>query len=145
MSLALARPAGLGAFSLGSMFKPPTDHQIEPPRVQWRLFSRQRFAVSPADPGQYQSERCLALRKTSRECLRTSRASLSRSLDRTDVVSSVELRRLVGKPDYFVQVAVADLIAYEIFRSSRVMTICSVGRVHPRIPMKNIKGPATGL
>jgi DNA-binding Lrp family transcriptional regulator len=51
-----------------------------------------------------------------------------------------ELRRLFGKPDCFVRVAVADLPAYETFLSNRVMTIPGVGRVHSRFAMKNIKG-----
>jgi DNA-binding Lrp family transcriptional regulator len=42
-------------------------------------------------------------------------------------------------------VAVADLTAYEIFLSSRVMTIPGVGRVHSRFAMKNIKGAAADL
>ena len=57
----------------------------------------------------------------------------------------IELRRLFGKPDYFVRIAVADLTAYEIFLSSRVMTIPGVGRVHSRFAMKNIKGAANDL
>ena len=56
-----------------------------------------------------------------------------------------ELRRLFGKPDYFVRVAVADLSAYENFLSNRVMTIPGVGRVHSRFAMKNIKGAAADL
>jgi len=57
----------------------------------------------------------------------------------------IELRRLFGKPDYFVRVAVADLPAYETFLSNRVMTIPGVGRVHSRFAMKNIKGAAADL
>jgi DNA-binding Lrp family transcriptional regulator len=57
----------------------------------------------------------------------------------------IELRRLFGKPGYFVRVAVADLTAYEIFLSSRVMTTTGVGRVHSRFAMKNIKGAAADL
>jgi DNA-binding Lrp family transcriptional regulator len=57
----------------------------------------------------------------------------------------IELRRLFGKPDYFVRVAVADLTAYETFLSSRVLTITGVGRVHSRFAMKNIKGAAADL
>lgn len=56
-----------------------------------------------------------------------------------------ELRRLFGKPDYFVRVAVADIAAYEIFLSSHVMTIAGVGQVHSRFAMKNIKGGAADL
>ena len=56
-----------------------------------------------------------------------------------------ELRRLFGKPDYFVRVGVADLPAYETFLRSRVMTIPGVGRVHSRFAMKNIKGAAADL
>jgi DNA-binding Lrp family transcriptional regulator len=57
----------------------------------------------------------------------------------------IEFRRLFGKPDYFVRVAVADLTAYEVFLSSRVMTIPGVGRVHSRFAMKNIKGASADL
>jgi DNA-binding Lrp family transcriptional regulator len=53
--------------------------------------------------------------------------------------------RVLGKPDYFVRVAVADLPAYETFLSSRVMTITGVGRVHSRFAMKNTKGTAADL
>jgi hypothetical protein len=42
-------------------------------------------------------------------------------------------------------VAVADLTAYEIFLSSRVMTTTGVGRVHSRFAMKNIEGAAADL
>jgi DNA-binding Lrp family transcriptional regulator len=56
-----------------------------------------------------------------------------------------ELRRLFGKPDYFVRVAVADLPAYETFLSSRVMTIPGVGRVHSRFAMKDVRGAAADL
>jgi len=54
-----------------------------------------------------------------------------------------ELRRLFGKPDYFVRVAVADLAAYETFLSNDIMTIPGVGRLHSRFAMKNIKGAPT--
>jgi DNA-binding Lrp family transcriptional regulator len=54
-----------------------------------------------------------------------------------------ELRRHFGKPDYFIRVAVADLAAYETFLSNHIMTIPSVGRVHSRFAMKNIKGAQT--
>ena len=54
-----------------------------------------------------------------------------------------ELRRLFGKPDYFVWVAVADLAAYETFLSNDIMTIPGVGRLHSRFAMKNIKGAPT--
>ena len=57
----------------------------------------------------------------------------------------LELRRLFGKPDYLVRVAVADLPAYETFLSGHVMTIPGVGRVHSRFAMKNIKGAAADL
>jgi DNA-binding Lrp family transcriptional regulator len=54
-----------------------------------------------------------------------------------------ELRRLFGKPDYFVRVAVADLAAYETFLSNDIMTIPGVGRLHSRFAMKNIKAAPT--
>ncbi|HTH91721.1 Lrp/AsnC family transcriptional regulator [Mycobacterium sp.] len=57
----------------------------------------------------------------------------------TEAEEVVELRRLFGSPDYFVRVAVADLPAYEIFLSRRVMTIPRVKGVTSRFTMKMLK------
>jgi DNA-binding Lrp family transcriptional regulator len=57
----------------------------------------------------------------------------------TEAEEVVELRRLFGSPDYFVRVAVADLPAYEIFLSRRVMTIPRVKGVSSRFTMKMLK------
>ena len=50
-----------------------------------------------------------------------------------------ELRRLFGTPDYFARIAVADLDAYEVFLSQRVMTLPRVERVTSRFTMKVLK------
>lgn len=57
----------------------------------------------------------------------------------TEAEEVVELRRLFGSPDYFVRVAVADLPAYEMFLSRRVMTIPRVKGVTSRFTMKMLK------
>jgi DNA-binding Lrp family transcriptional regulator len=57
----------------------------------------------------------------------------------TEAEEVVELRRLFGSPDYFVRVAVADLAAYELFLSRRVMTIPRVRGVISRFTMKMLK------
>ena len=57
----------------------------------------------------------------------------------TEAEEVVELRRLFGSPDYFVRVAVADLPAYEIFLSRRVMTIPRVKGGTSRFTMKMLK------
>jgi DNA-binding Lrp family transcriptional regulator len=57
----------------------------------------------------------------------------------TEAEEVVELRRLFGSPDYFVRVAIADLAAYELFLSRRVMTIPRVRGVTSRFTMKMLK------
>jgi DNA-binding Lrp family transcriptional regulator len=57
----------------------------------------------------------------------------------TEAEEVIELRRLFGSPDYFVRVAVADLAAYELFLSRRVMTIPRVRGVTSRFTMKMLK------
>jgi DNA-binding Lrp family transcriptional regulator len=57
----------------------------------------------------------------------------------TEAEEVVELRRLFGSPDYFVRVAVADLAAYELFLSRRVMTNPRVRGVTSRFTMKMLK------
>lgn len=51
----------------------------------------------------------------------------------------VEFRRLFGRPDYFVRVAVADQAAYEAFLSSKLIGLPGLLRVESRLTMKKIK------
>ena len=79
--------------------------------------------------------------------LQTQDAATVERFESTLAVASevTELRRLFGKPDYFVRVAVADLPAYETFLSNHIMPIPGVGRLHSRFAMKTIKGAAADL
>ncbi|MFE2725878.1 Lrp/AsnC family transcriptional regulator [Kitasatospora sp. NPDC059327] len=52
----------------------------------------------------------------------------------------VEFRRLFGRPDYFVRVAVVDHAAYETFLTGRLMGLPAVTRVDSHLTMKKIKG-----
>ena len=51
----------------------------------------------------------------------------------------VELRRMFGRPDYFVRVAVAGHAAYEEFQTSKVMGLPGVLRLTSHLTMKKIK------
>lgn len=51
----------------------------------------------------------------------------------------VELRRMFGSPDYYIQVAVADQAAYERFLTEHVMTIDGIATVTSRFAMKVVK------
>ncbi|MCG6497436.1 Lrp/AsnC family transcriptional regulator [Kitasatospora sp. A2-31] len=51
----------------------------------------------------------------------------------------VEFRRLFGRPDYFVSVAVEDHAAYESFLTARLMALPAVTRVDSHLTMKIIK------
>ncbi|MFE7594832.1 Lrp/AsnC family transcriptional regulator [Kitasatospora sp. NPDC057512] len=51
----------------------------------------------------------------------------------------VEFRRLFGRPDYFLRVAVADHAAYEGFLTARLMGLPAVARVDSHLTMKIIK------
>jgi DNA-binding Lrp family transcriptional regulator len=51
----------------------------------------------------------------------------------------VELRRMFGRPDYFIRVAVADHAAYEAFATSKLMGLPGVLRVESHLTMKKIK------
>ncbi|WP_395294049.1 Lrp/AsnC family transcriptional regulator [Kitasatospora hibisci] len=51
----------------------------------------------------------------------------------------VEFRRLFGRPDYFVSVAVEDHAAYESFLTARLMGLPAVTRVDSHLTMKIIK------
>ncbi|MEV0382999.1 Lrp/AsnC family transcriptional regulator [Nonomuraea sp. NPDC050643] len=51
----------------------------------------------------------------------------------------VEFRRMFGRPDYYMRVAVADQIAYEKFLSERILPLRAVSRVDSHLTMKRIK------
>ncbi len=52
----------------------------------------------------------------------------------------VAVRRLFGKPDYFVHVAVADADAFEAFRMSELIGLPSVARATSHQTVKRLKG-----
>ncbi|MEU0742661.1 Lrp/AsnC family transcriptional regulator [Streptomyces sp. NPDC006134] len=60
-----------------------------------------------------------------------------------DIVASyeevVEFRRMYGRPDYFIRVAVADHAAYEAFLSDRLSGLPAVLRIESHLTMKEIK------
>lgn len=51
----------------------------------------------------------------------------------------IELRRMFGRPDYFIRVAVADHAAYEAFQTSKLIGLPGVLRVTSHLTMKKIK------
>ncbi|MFE0459653.1 Lrp/AsnC family transcriptional regulator [Kitasatospora sp. NPDC058965] len=51
----------------------------------------------------------------------------------------IELRRLFGRPDYFLRVAVPDHAAYEKFLTGRLSGLAGVLRVESHLTMKKIK------
>lgn len=51
----------------------------------------------------------------------------------------IEFRRLFGRPDYLVRVAVADHAAFEAFLSGKLIGLPGVLRVESRLTMKVIK------
>ncbi|MFJ4537933.1 Lrp/AsnC family transcriptional regulator [Streptomyces tibetensis] len=51
----------------------------------------------------------------------------------------VEFRRMYGRPDYFVRVAVADHAAYEAFLMSKLSGLPAVLRLESHLTMKEIK------
>ncbi|OKI02229.1 ArsR family transcriptional regulator [Streptomyces sp. CB02923] len=54
----------------------------------------------------------------------------------------VEFRRMYGRPDYFLRVAVADHAAYEAFLTGRLSCLPAVLRLESHLTMKEIKtGP----
>lgn len=67
-------------------------------------------------------------------------------LDFEDTVASyeevTEFRRMFGRPDYFIRVAVADHAAYEAFLTGKLTGIPCVLRVESHLTMKTIKGGA---
>ncbi|GAA1033370.1 MULTISPECIES: Lrp/AsnC family transcriptional regulator [Amycolatopsis] len=54
----------------------------------------------------------------------------------------IEFRRLFGRPDYFIRVAVADHAAYEEFQTRKLSGLPGVLRVTSHLTMKKIKGEA---
>lgn len=54
----------------------------------------------------------------------------------------IEFRRMYGRPDYFIRVAVADHAAYEAFLTEKLSGISCVLRIDSHLTMKTIKaGP----
>lgn len=52
----------------------------------------------------------------------------------------IEFRRMFGKPDYLIRVAVRDLEAYESFLTTKLMAAPGVATVDSHICMKMLKG-----
>lgn len=51
----------------------------------------------------------------------------------------IEFRRLFGRPDYFLRVAVADHAAFEAFLTGKLTGLAGVLRTESHLTMKNIK------
>ena len=51
----------------------------------------------------------------------------------------IELRRMFGRPDYFLRVAVADHAAYEAFLTGKIIGLPGVLHVTSHLTMKKIK------
>ena len=51
----------------------------------------------------------------------------------------IELRRMFGRPDYFLRVAIADHAAYEAFLTGKLIGLPGVLRVTSHLTMKKIK------
>ncbi|MGW6357625.1 Lrp/AsnC family transcriptional regulator [Streptomyces sp. NPDC055092] len=51
----------------------------------------------------------------------------------------IEFRRLFGRPDYFLRVAVADHAAYEAFLTGKLSGLPCVLRLESHLTMKNVK------
>lgn len=51
----------------------------------------------------------------------------------------IEFRRMYGRPDYFIRVAVADHAAYESFLTGKLSGLRAVLRVESHLTMKKIK------
>ncbi|TDO43397.1 AsnC-like helix-turn-helix protein [Kribbella sp. VKM Ac-2527] len=51
----------------------------------------------------------------------------------------IEFRRMFGRPDYFVRVAVADAATYEDFVSGKLIGLPGVLRTESHLTMKRIK------
>ncbi|POX62942.1 ArsR family transcriptional regulator [Streptomyces sp. Ru62] len=51
----------------------------------------------------------------------------------------IEFRRMYGRPDYFIRVAVADHAAYEAFLTGKLSGLPGVRRIESHLTMKDIK------
>lgn len=51
----------------------------------------------------------------------------------------IELRRMFGRPDYFIRIAVADHAAYDAFLTSKLIGVPGVLRTTSHLTMKKIK------
>ncbi|MER5276892.1 Lrp/AsnC family transcriptional regulator [Streptomyces sp. NPDC087901] len=51
----------------------------------------------------------------------------------------IEVRRMFGQPDFFIRVAVEDLVAYEKFLTGRLIVLPVVTRVNSHLTMKTVK------
>ncbi|WP_030741844.1 Lrp/AsnC family transcriptional regulator [Streptomyces sp. NRRL F-5135] len=51
----------------------------------------------------------------------------------------IEFRRMFGRPDYFLRVAVADSAAYEVFLTAKLGGLPGVLRMESHLTMKTIK------
>ncbi|MGW1782614.1 Lrp/AsnC family transcriptional regulator [Streptomyces sp. NPDC002143] len=51
----------------------------------------------------------------------------------------IEFRRMYGRPDYFVRVAVADHAAYEVFLTEKLSGLPAVLRLESHLTMKTLK------
>lgn len=54
----------------------------------------------------------------------------------------IEFRRMFGRPDYFIRIAVADHAAYEAFLTGKLIGLPGVLRVESYLTMKKIKAAA---
>lgn len=74
--------------------------------------------------------------------LSTQEASAVAAFERdvTALGEVVECRRLFGRPDYFMRIAVADLGTYEVFLTQQIMSLTAIGRVTSHFAMKTLKG-----
>lgn len=52
-----------------------------------------------------------------------------------------ELRRMFGRPDYYIRVAVSDAEAYEAFLTAKLSTLSAVTRVDSHLTMKIFTEP----
>ncbi|WP_439678434.1 Lrp/AsnC ligand binding domain-containing protein [Embleya sp. MST-111070] len=51
----------------------------------------------------------------------------------------IEFRRMYGRPDYFIRVAVADHAAYEAFLTGKLSGLPAVRRIESHLTMAEIK------
>ncbi|MEU2062443.1 Lrp/AsnC family transcriptional regulator [Streptomyces sp. NPDC013455] len=51
----------------------------------------------------------------------------------------IEFRRMYGRPDYFIRVAVADHAAYEAFLTGKLSGLPAIRRIESHLTMKAIK------